>query len=157
MIDRLYAQPAGQNSTTWVFALPKDIPDRQWGAADVISDKTVRGFSYTVGRQTVFTFGGGTLFALDPKTGKLLWRYAVKDDSEVERNALSSTDDAEIIEAESGLILVSKNTIIRFDQKPKPHARVLRTDLFDEPSPIVAGGSIYCFTQRPASTPSPHP
>jgi outer membrane protein assembly factor BamB len=157
IIDRLYAQPAGQNSTIWVFALPKDLPDRPWGAADFISDKTVRGFSYTVGKQTVFTFGSGTLFALDPKTGKLSWRYAVKDDPAVKKNALSSMDDAEIIEAESGLILFSEKTIVRFDQKPKPHATVLRNDLFDQPSPIVAGGSIYCFTQRPASTPSPHP
>lgn len=148
IIDRLHAQPAGQNSTSWVFALPEDLPDRKWGGADFISDKTYRGFSHTVGKNAIFAFGGGTLFALDPRTGRLLWRHSVSGDPAV-KNRDVFMDNAEIIEGEDRLILVSGNAMIGFDRRSESPMTVLRKDLYDGPSPVFVAGSVYCFTQRP--------
>lgn len=147
LIYTLYAQPAGKASAIWNFSLPPDIPDKNWGAADFLSDKMVRGFSYAVGRKYVFAFGGGTLFALDPQTGKLKWRHSVSKDPVIKQNAVS-IDSAEMIEGSAGLFLTSRNALIRFDLTSMSAVSVLRKDLYEGPSPIIVDGAIYCFTQR---------
>jgi hypothetical protein len=131
-----------------VFALPKDIPDRRWGGSDFISDKIIRSLSYVIGKNEIFAFGGGTLFALEPRTGKLLWRHAISDDPVVRNNAVS-IDSAEMIEGEGQLFLISGSTMVRFDRKSNSTVAVLRKNLCEGPLPIVVGGSLYCFTQRP--------
>ncbi len=150
IIDTLYAQPAGKETTIWKFTLPEDIPDRPFGSYDFRdSDRSVRRFSYLVGKNHVFAFGGGTLFALDPKTGTLLWRHSIAADPAVKANARLWMDDADIIESDGSLLLVSAGTMLRFDLDSKAIAAELRTDLHhDGPSPIVACGAGYCFTER---------
>jgi hypothetical protein len=147
IIDRLYAQPAGKTSTIWRFSLPSDIPDRRLVGPDVISDKIVRGLTYMVGKSHVFAFGGGTLFALDPQTGKVIWRHSVSNDPIIKKNAVTM-DSAYMMEGGSSLFLTYENTLVRFDLVSTNTAAVLRKDVFDGPLPIFVDGAIYCFTQR---------
>ncbi len=148
IISTLCAQPAGKETVIWRFTLPEDIPDRPFQSFDFTSDRTIRFFSYLVGKNYVFAFGGGTLFALDPKTGGLLWRHSVAGDPVVRSHTLSM-DSADIVENDGSLLLVSASTMLRFDLNSKTVAAVLREDLHQYgPSPIVANGAIYCFTER---------
>ena len=146
-IDTLYAQPAGQGSTIWNFSLPSDIPDMRCTAVDVISDKMYRGFTYVVGKNSIFTFGGGTLFALDPRTGKLKWRHSVANDPIVKKESISM-ESAEMVEGLGSIFLISGNTLVRFDVSSMSAVAVLRKDLYDGPLPVLVGGAVYCFTQR---------
>lgn len=149
IIDTLYAQAAGKEAMIWKFNLPKDIPDRPFESFDSKSDRTVNGFSYLAGKNRVFVYSGGTLFALDPKTGALLWRHSLLLDPVVKDNALSM-DSAEIIESDEGLLLASENVLIRFDLNSKTTVAVLRKNLNRYGVlPIVVGDAVYCFTERP--------
>lgn len=81
-IGILYGQTAGQNLPMWEFSLPTDVPDMEVHTADVVGPPAIsRDFVYDVGKQEIFVFGGGTLFALRPSTGKILWRHSISNDS----------------------------------------------------------------------------
>ena len=147
-IDTLYAQPAGKETTTWKFTLPEDIPDEPFEDFDFRSDRTVRSFSYLVGKEHVFAFGGETLFALDPQTGKLLWRRSVVIDP-LKKAKARMRGHVDLIESDRSLLLVSRSDMLRFDLDSKMVAAELRTNLhYPSALTIVACGAVYCFTER---------
>lgn len=147
VIDTLYAQSAGRDSTSWSFALPSDIPDQPMSAADFITDRTHRGFTHAVGKDHIYTFGAGTLFILDPQTGKLLQRHTVSEDPVIKTDGLSIRS-AEITESGGHLYLVTRKELIRFDLESNATAAVLRKDLHDGPLPLIYNGTAYCFTEH---------
>jgi outer membrane protein assembly factor BamB len=109
-----------------------------------------RTLTYTVGKNYVFAFGGGTLFALDPLTGRLLWRHAVSTDPVIRKNVIPM-ENAHLIEGSDGLFLIYGNLLqtilVRLDLTSKS-VTFLRSDLREQPLPVVVDGAIYCFTQR---------
>jgi outer membrane protein assembly factor BamB len=107
----------------------------------------IRPLSYVVGKSYVFAFGGGTLFALDPRTGKLIWRHSVSNDSVIKKNAVS-IEEAEMLEGAHGIYLISGNALARFDPTSMSTVAVLRKNLYEGPLLIVIDGALYCFTQR---------
>jgi outer membrane protein assembly factor BamB len=147
-VDTLYGQVAGTDSAIWEFRLPSDIPDRKMPPTDVLSDDVSRMFTSLIGKTNIFVFGGGTLFAPDPQTGKLLWRHSVVDDADVKKNAVP-LDNADMIQGDESLFLISEGALVRFDLGSKSATAVLRKDLCSSPLPIYIGGAIYCFTAKP--------
>jgi len=144
----LYGQPAGSPSPSWEFTLPNDIPDREGRASHVVGPRGIlRDFSYTVGKQSVFVFGNGALFALEPRSGKVLWRHLVRDDRK--EGKPHSFDYGEIIEAEANILLASQNLLGRLDESSETKLSVLRRDLYEGLSPVSVGTVIFCFTTRP--------
>jgi outer membrane protein assembly factor BamB len=148
LINTLYAQPVGSGSTIWNFSLPSDIPSKPWASGDFFSDKMIRSFSYSIGKKYIFTFGGGTLFALDPQTGKVMWRHRMSDDSVI-RDDHISIENAEILEGSAEVFLFSKNALVQFDLNSRSTAAVVRKNVYEGLKPIIVDGAIYCFTQRP--------
>jgi outer membrane protein assembly factor BamB len=147
-IGILYGQPAGRNSPIWEFALPADVPDVSIRTFDVVGPPTIsRDFTYTVGKQEIYVFGGGTLFALGPDTGKTLWRYNVSGDPALKKKSIQ-LDYADVLEMGDDLILSSGTTLARFNKKPRSAVAVIRNDLHDNPLPISCDGFVYCFTER---------
>jgi len=148
LTSTLYAQPVGSGATIWNFRLPSDIPSRHFSGPDFSSDKMIRNFSYSIGKKYIFTFGDGTLFALDPQTGKVLWRHKVSDDSVIKNDHIS-IEDAVVLEGSAGVFLFSGSTMVQFDLNSKSTAAVVRKNLYDGLRPILVDGAIYCFTQHP--------
>jgi hypothetical protein len=146
--SHLYGQPAGSATPSWEFTLPKDIPDREAHASDVIGPPRIcRDFSYTVGKQSILAFGNGTLLVLEPRSGKLLRRYSIP--SEGGETKPKRFEYAEIVETEANLFLASGNSLARVDESSKTKFSVVRSDLYDNPTPVSVGTVIYCFTQSP--------
>jgi outer membrane protein assembly factor BamB len=148
IIDTLYAQPAGRDSTSWSFALPSDIPDRSMSGGDVITDRTHRGFTHAVGKDHIYAFGAGNLFTLDPQTGQLLRRHTLSEDPVIKTNSVS-IESAEMVESGGQLYFFTRNELVRFDLDSNSTAAVLRRNLYDGPLPLIYNGTAYCFTQRP--------
>jgi outer membrane protein assembly factor BamB len=143
--SRLYAQPAGSPVPTWEFTLPKDIPDRESETFDAPGPpKIVRAFSYTVGSRSVFAFGNGAVFALEPRSGKVLWRHVVRD----EKVKGDSFSYGEVIETEANILLASGSVLARLDESSGGKLSVLRRDLYNGPTPVCVGTGVYCFTER---------
>jgi len=145
----LYGQPAGRDSPVWKFTLPADVPDVAIRTSDVVGPPTIsRDFTYTVGKREIYVFGGGTLFALDPNSGKTNWRYVVSSDSTQKKKTIR-LDYADVLEIGDDLILSSGSTLARFNKNTPSIIAVLRKDLHDNPLPISCEGFVYCFTERP--------
>jgi len=142
--SRLYGQLAGSASPSWEFTLPKDIPDREARSPDVVGPPTIcRDFSYTVGKQFAFAFASGNLFVIDPRSGKLSWRYSLPQGN------LKGFESAEVVETEANLVLATGTILARIDKSPKSKFSIFRNDLYDGPTPVSVGTLIYCFTQHP--------
>ncbi len=149
-LGTLYGQKAGNNVPAWKFTLPADVPDEVVPPAfDAPGPPGVsREFSYAVGEQAIFACGGGALFALEPGTGKILWRYSFANDPVLKTSSFN-LNRADILELNDDLVLISGETLARFNKTSRLISAVLRKDIYYNPAPIVCGGFIYCFTQQP--------
>ena len=153
LVDRLFGQDAGHDSSKWNFVLPTDLAIQgeflQGDASLPVSFS--RSFTYINGKESIYLYGSGTLFALRPTTGEVEWHYTVSND-ELVRHVNASFDRALIEDAGDDLILVSRRIMIRFDIATRRPDLVLRNDLLDIENPaalpICNGGFIYCFTSK---------
>ncbi len=110
-----------------------------------------RGMCYAVGDRSIFVFGNGFLFVLDPESG------ALKRDLEIAAAAAlkempfrlawaavhSAGDNNTVLASDNP---ESPNLLVNVGWTPTPTVQLLRRDLLDGSSVVAHSGSIYCFT-----------
>jgi hypothetical protein len=146
LVSHLFGQLAGQSEPAWEFVLPEDVPTADMNGGDVLCEKCMRSFSCALSRTNIFIYGSGTLFSIDPATGKTIWRHTVSADAVI----LQSKDpslliNAEIIDAGDAILLDSWRWLIRFDKQSRKTTAILRSDLSFDPSPLYVQDSLFCF------------
>jgi hypothetical protein len=153
LVDHLFGQTAGESNPRWEFILPNDIPALDQIGGDFIGPTNyLRTFAYKVGKDSIFVFGGGTLFSLAPTTGIVEWRSDVSSDPVVKRTK-SKFKYAYVAEAGGDLLLLSDQILLRLNKASRHVISLLRNDIdmdsfYQGKLPVYIDGKIYCVIDR---------
>lgn len=150
-IETLVAIKAGNDRPLWKFELPTTVPSVEDEPLPPGKPMMRRGITYAVGEKSIFVFGNGFLFVLDPETGSLKRELevaaavALKDVSfKLNWAAVHSAGDSNTVLASDNP--ETPNLLVNVGWTPTATVQLLRSDLLDGSSVIAHNGSIYCFT-----------
>lgn len=154
----LVATRAGDSRPAWRFELPASVPTMIPLNRLPMDRGPSREFSYSVGEASIFVFGNGVLFALDPATGKTRWSKDVAQDPGIVATGKPLLHGSVQVVSPGDRVILSSRSLIGPDLLVSVPAggsgacRVLRTDLHDGSMLAAYDGFVYCFTEVPAAS-----
>jgi outer membrane protein assembly factor BamB len=119
-----------------------------------------RAFHYAVDAESIFVFGNGFLFALNPATGAVKWMHDINSSRPLKSTAVS-LNHALVLPAGGervallGILGEASNPLVSVTGGKNAVVKVLRTDLDFGRDAVTHEGSIYCFTAEPLKPTSP--
>lgn len=75
--NEIAAIAAGEDKARWTFRLPADVPTLTYPALPPGTPQPSRYIRFAVSGPNVVAYGNGHVFALDPATGAVRWRYNI--------------------------------------------------------------------------------
>ncbi len=150
-VETLTTIRAGSENPVWKFELPAEVPTLEYFPLPPDVPQKRRGFDYAVGEKSIFVFGNGFVFALDPETGAVKRKLDLNSTVVLKSASIklqwatvqSASDDNALV---LGSEIEQPNVLVNVVWKPTATVQILRRDLLDGRSAIAHGGSIYCFT-----------
>jgi hypothetical protein len=160
-IATLIALQAGTEKIVWTFKLPDEVPalmDEDTLPPDV--PRLRRAFHYAVSAESIFVFGNGFLFALNPATGAVKWKHGINGSRSL-RTAAVALNHALVLPAGGdrvallGVRMEASNPLVSVTGGRNEVVKILRSDLDFARHAVAHDGSIYCFTAEPLKPGSP--